>query len=160
MGKLKYLVIHCTATPEGREVSKEDIEQWHIKERGWSRVGYSDLIHLDGSLENLVPFDQDNDVDPWEITNGASGFNSIARHVCYVGGAKTHKPPNVDHFPLMDTRTPEQKQSLAVYVRYMILRHPEIKVCGHNQLSNKGCPSFIVPKWLTDIGIDPKNILL
>ncbi|EBD1747164.1 lysozyme, partial [Parabacteroides distasonis] len=25
MAKLKYLVIHCTATPEGREVSSADI---------------------------------------------------------------------------------------------------------------------------------------
>ena len=29
MAKLKYLVIHCTATPEGREVSSADIRKWH-----------------------------------------------------------------------------------------------------------------------------------
>ena len=29
--KLEYLVIHCTATPEGREITKKDIEQWHIE---------------------------------------------------------------------------------------------------------------------------------
>lgn len=30
MGKpMKYLVIHCTATPEGREVSATDIRHWH-----------------------------------------------------------------------------------------------------------------------------------
>ena len=29
MGKLKYLVIHCTATPVGREVSSADIRAWH-----------------------------------------------------------------------------------------------------------------------------------
>ena len=29
MGRLKYLVIHCTATPEGREVSAADIRRWH-----------------------------------------------------------------------------------------------------------------------------------
>ena len=29
MGKLKYLVIHCTATPEGREVSGAEIRAWH-----------------------------------------------------------------------------------------------------------------------------------
>ena len=26
---MKYLVIHCTATPEGREVSSADIRHWH-----------------------------------------------------------------------------------------------------------------------------------
>ena len=26
--ELKYLVIHCTATPEGREVSADEIRRW------------------------------------------------------------------------------------------------------------------------------------
>jgi len=29
MAKLKYLVIHCTATAESREVSSADIRRWH-----------------------------------------------------------------------------------------------------------------------------------
>ena len=29
MAKLKYLVLHCTATPEGREVTADDIRRWH-----------------------------------------------------------------------------------------------------------------------------------
>ena len=81
MTKLKYLVIHCTDTPAGREIFKADIVQWHIKENGWSKVGYSDLIHLDGSITNLIEFDQDDTVDNWEISNGARGaliFNEAA----------------------------------------------------------------------------------
>ena len=40
MGRLKYLVIHCTATPEGREVSGAEIRAWHTNPvskggRGW-----------------------------------------------------------------------------------------------------------------------------
>lgn len=27
--KLKYLVIHCTATPEGRDVTADDVDMWH-----------------------------------------------------------------------------------------------------------------------------------
>ena len=159
MSQLKYLVIHCTATPELREVSREDIEQWHIKENGWSRVGYSDMIHLDGSLENLIEFDQDDTVDNWEISNGASGYNSISRHVVYVGGAAKTKPKDLNYFPLKDTRTHEQHETLELYVRFMIKRHPNIIVCGHNQISNKGCPSFDVPKWLRSICVDDKNIM-
>ena len=160
MKKLKYLVIHCTATPEGREVTREDIEQWHLKERGWSRVGYSDMIHLDGSLENLVPFDQDNEVDHWEITNGARGYNSLSRHVVYVGGSASEKPPGMKYYPMKDTRNQKQKDALITYVRYMILRHPDIKVIGHNQISNKACPSFDVAQWLKTYCIPEKNILL
>ena len=48
MGKLKYLVIHCTATPEGREVSSADIRKWHTSPvaqggRGWKPVSYTHL---------------------------------------------------------------------------------------------------------------------
>ena len=59
MGKLKYLVIHCTATPEGREVSGAEIRAWHTNPvskggRGWKQVGYTDLFHLNGGVERLV----------------------------------------------------------------------------------------------------------
>ncbi len=149
MSKLTYLVIHCTDTPSGRSVSRKDIEQWHIKENGWSKVGYSDMIHLDGSLENLVPFNQDALVDNWEITNGAKGYNGIARHVVYVGGGKG-----------IDTRTWDQEKTLEAYVKYMVLRHPDILVVGHNQLSTKKCPSFDVSNWLKSICVSEKNMML
>ena len=82
---LQYLVIHCTATPEGREVSAADIRRWHtapVSEggRGWRQVGYTDLFHLDGTVERLVGNNEDAFVDPWEITNGAAGYNGVARH--------------------------------------------------------------------------------
>lgn len=158
MAKLEYLVIHCTATPKGRDVSVEDIKQWHLKGRGWSRVGYSDLITLDGSLINMIEFDQDDEVDNWEISNGASGFNGKARHLVYAGGCSEEKPEWAKFYPAEDTRTPEQKETLALYVKFMIKRHPHIKVIGHNQIANKACPSFPVPEWLTSIGVSSKNI--
>ena len=74
MAKLKYLVIHCTATPSGREVSSNEIRAWHTNPvckggRGWKQVGYTDLIHLNGEVERLVANNEDANVDPWEITN-------------------------------------------------------------------------------------------
>ena len=147
MKTLKYLVIHCTATPAGREVTRKDIEQWHLKERGWSRVGYSDMIHLDGKLENLTDYNQNNFVDGFEITNGARGYNGISRHVVYVGGMHGK-----------DTRTPQQKETLLTYIRFTILRHPNIKVIGHNNIANKACPSFNVQEWLKYECINEKNI--
>lgn len=145
--KLKYLIIHCTDTPEGREVSKEDLHQWHIVERGWSRLGYADLIHLDGQVENLIAYDDDDEVDRWEISNGAYGYNSISRHVVYAGGRRNK-----------DTRTQEQIQALTEYVLDTIEKHPHIKVIGHNEVSNKYCPSFNVGDWLREIGVDENNI--
>ena len=90
MGKFKYLVLHCTATPEGREVTADEIRRWHTSAppvgRGWKQVGYTDMIHLDGRVERLVDNNEDAQVDSWEITNGAKGYNTTARHVVYVGG--------------------------------------------------------------------------
>lgn len=155
MAKLELLIIHCTATPEGREVTADEIRQWHTAPkptgRGWRRVGYADLVNLDGSLVTLHPFDTDDDIDPWEVTNGVRGYNGKARHVVYAGGLD-------ENFDPKDTRTRAQELALSDYVRYMVLRHPHIKVGGHNQFSNKDCPSFNVPMWLETIGIAEQHI--
>lgn len=149
---LLYLVIHCTATPEGREVSAAEIRRWHTSPtsaggRGWKQVGYTDLIHLNGTVERLVDNNEDAWVDEWEITNGAKGYNSVSRHVVYAGGcARDGKTPK-------DTRTPEQLAALEKYVKDFHARHPNVKIIGHNQVAAKACPSFNVPAWLQSIGI-------
>ena len=152
MGKTtKYLVIHCTATPEGREVSSTEIRRWHTSPppagRGWKQVGYTDLFHLDGRVERLVKNNEDAQVDPWEMTNGASGYNSVSRHIVYVGGCdKAGKP--------RDTRTEAQREALKRYVEDFHGRFPQIRIVGHHDLNpGKACPSFDVAAWLREIGI-------
>lgn len=153
MSKLKYLVIHCTATPEGREVSSAEIRRWHTSPvaeggRGWKQVGYTDMIHLDGSVERLVDNNEDAKVDPWEVTNGTKGYNGISRHVVYVGGcAADGKTPK-------DTRTPEQLAAMEAYVKDFHRRFLEVRIVGHNELVAKACPSFDVQAWLREIGIN------
>lgn len=150
MAKLQYLVIHCTATPEGREVSAADIRRWHTSPapagRGWKQVGYTDLFHLDGRVERLVSNNEDGNVDPWEITNGATGYNGISRHVVYAGGCDANMQPK-------DTRTAAQREALKRYVLDFHSKHPDVRIVGHNQLAAKACPSFDVPRWLETIGI-------
>ncbi len=190
MSELSILCIHCSATPEGREVTANEIRQWHMgpldlksgkvrykgrtyrsrftlpnefvggisikkmKGNGWSKVGYTDMIHLDGSLENLTPYDQDDDVEPWELTYGARGINGIARHLMYVGGK--NRAYTLDK----DTRTTEQKYALEIYTKFTVLRHPNIKVGGHYQFTDKKqCPSYNVPFWLNSIDISEQNII-
>nr|DAQ79338.1 MAG TPA: endodeoxyribonuclease I [Caudoviricetes sp.] len=150
MAKLQYLVIHCTATPEEREVSAADIRRWHTSPapagRGWKQVGYTDLFHLDGRVERLVSNNEDGNVDPWEITNGATGYNGISRHVVYAGGCDANMQPK-------DTRTAAQREALKRYVLDFHSKHPDVRIVGHNQLAAKACPSFDVPRWLETIGI-------
>lgn len=162
---LKYLVIHCTATPEGRDVTSADIRRMHTAPksaggRGWKQVGYTDLFRLDGKVERLADNNEDNYVDPWEVTNGAKGYNTVSRHIVYAGGCdKSGKPK--------DTRTASQKSAMAKYVRDFHAKHPNVKIIGHRDLSPdlngngviepfeymKACPSFDVAAWLKEIGI-------
>lgn len=150
--QLQYLVIHCTATPEGLEVSADDIRRWHTDPqpagRGWKQVGYTDMIHLDGTIERLVDNNEDNQVDTWEITNGVAGYNSISRHIVYVGGVEKN---NVNK--AKDTRTDAQKKALEDYVKDFHKRFPNVAIVGHNELAAKACPSFNVQAWLKAIGL-------
>ena len=149
---MQYLVIHCTATPEGREVSAAEIRRWHTAPvsqggRGWKQVGYTDMVHLDGRVERLVNNNEDAQVDPWEVTNGAADYNNVSRHIVYVGGCdKAGKPK--------DTRTEAQREALKRYVEDFHARFPQVKIVGHHELNpDKACPSFDVPTWLRSIGI-------
>lgn len=143
-------------------VTSAMIRQWHTSPppvgRGWRQVGYSRLIHRNGIVETLVGEDGDDEVDPWEITNGVGGINFKSVHVCYVGGREgKHKKVNLDK--RVDTRTLEQNASLELLVRDYIKRVPDIEIAGHRQFNAlKACPSFDVPKWLRSIGIPEKNI--
>lgn len=149
--ELKYLVIHCTATPEGREVTGADIRRMHLSPvakggRGWKQVGYTDIIHLDGKVERMVDNNEDAWVDPWEITNGAKGYNAVSRHVVYAGGCDKQLKPK-------DTRTAAQRAALEAYVKDFHAKHPNVRIIGHNEVAAKACPSFDVQKWLKEIGI-------
>jgi N-acetylmuramoyl-L-alanine amidase len=186
--KIKYLVIHCTATRAGQNISSDQLRQWHlgpcknpdntvtfmgqvypalsgispqmvggvsvykIAGRGWKQVGYSDMIHLNGQIENLVPYNNDDTIDKWEITNGQPGINYLSRHIVYVGGL------SADGKKAEDTRTEMQHAVLEGYVKKMIELFPTIKVAGHNQFQKKDCPSFSVVQWALAKGIDKKNI--
>ena len=150
----------------------DDIRRWHLSPvsrggRGWKQVGYTDLIHLDGHIERLVDNNEDAWVDPWEITNGAKGYNAVSRHVVYAGGlASDAKTP-------CDTRTPEQRAAMAGYVRSFHKRFPGVRIVGHRDLSPdrngdgkisrnewlKDCPCFDVAAWLREIGINQEEDL-
>ena len=129
--KQKYLVIHCTATKAGREVTAAEIRRWHTSPppvgRGWKQVGYTDLFHLDGSVERLVKNNED---------------------IVYAGGC------GADGKTPQDTRTEAQKAALKRYVLDFHEKHPKVLIVGHHQLNKaKACPSFDVAAWLKEIGI-------
>jgi len=155
----KYLIIHCSATPEGRSVTAETVRNWHCAPkpvgRGWSRVGYSDLILLDGSRHRFVKHNMDKWIDENEITNGALGINSISRHVCYIGGMSK------DMKKVKNTLTAQQNSMLSSIIAEVLSYNPDVLIAGHNQFAAKGCPSFWVPDYLRNhclIKVNEKNI--
>jgi hypothetical protein len=155
----EYLIIHCTATPEGRSITPQTVKNWHTfpkpAGRGWDRVGYSDLILLDGTRHQFVKHNSDKWIDEKEITNGVQGINSISRHICYVGGLTADKKQG------KDTLTEAQSRMLSSIIAEVLAYNPDVKIAGHNQFSNKMCPSFFVPDFLRNrctVKVEEKNI--
>ncbi|PXX96911.1 lysozyme [Marinifilum breve] len=163
MGKLKYLVVHCTDTPPNMNVDKAKLEEWHMspkpKGRGWDRLGYSDLIKRDGSVINLTPYDDDDFVSSSEMTWGAAGVNAYARHVVLEGGrTEENKDPGMADF--MDLFTAEQFCALQEYAKEFIAKDPNDKVVGHYYFSDtKTCPNFNVGEFLELIEI-PEDLIV
>lgn len=151
------LFLHTTASPEGRHVTGQQVKDWHMVGNKWSRPGYSDVIELDGKLTNIWPWGPDPDkIQDWEYTFGVkfnTGFVKNSRDVVYVGGIEGD-----DWTKPKDTRTDAQTAVQDLYVRWCLARNPNVIVAGHNQVQQKGCPSFDVPRWCRSIGIPEWNI--
>lgn len=161
--QIKYLVIHCTATPDGMEVTPDDIIGWHTqpkpKGRGWSKVGYGMMIDLKGRIHFFTKSNLDDFVDQWEITNGVAGINEVSYHFVYVGGCG-NAYQNGKGLPAKDTRNKEQLETMRNFVLGYVQQHKNVKVAGHYHFDNKkACPSFDVEKWCLSIGLNKKNVL-
>ena len=97
----------------------------------------------------MICINEDANVDPWEVTNGAAGYNSVSRHIVYAGGVDAN-----DRKKTRDTRTEAQKEALRKYVLDFHRRFPTVRIVGHRELNpSKACPSFNVGSWLKSIGI-------
>lgn len=127
MRDIKYIAIHCTATPQNTKV--ESILNYWRNNLGWKNPGYHYIILPNGSYQNLLPIDQ--------VANGVAGYNSVSIHISYIGGIDT----NGRH---LDNRTNEQKRALIRLIMDMKAKFPKAIVQGHRDFPNvkKACPSF------------------
>lgn len=128
MRAINKIIIHCTATPEGRPHGVADIDLWH-KQRGWDGIGYHYLIGINGELW------QGRNIEKAGIHTVGQNANSIG--ICYVGGCDKYMKPK-------DTRNPAQKATLLALVKDLLLKYPQATVHGHNEFANKACPCFNV----------------
>ncbi len=124
---INEIIVHCTATPEGKDYTVDEIRRWH-KQRGFSDIGYHYIVHLDGDIEE----GRNVDLSGAHCTN----HNAHSIGVVYVGGvAKDGKTPK-------DTRTLDQKAALANLLIDLRRLYPNAKIHGHSDFANKACPSF------------------
>jgi N-acetylmuramoyl-L-alanine amidase len=128
MRHINEVIVHCAATPEGKDFTVADIDRWH-KKRGWSGIGYHYVVYRDGSVHKGRPVSK--------IGAHVRGRNRNTIGVCYIGGvAKNGRTAK-------DTRTSAQKAALVKLLLGLKDEFPTIKkISGHNQYAAKACPSF------------------
>lgn len=127
MRTINEIIVHCTATPEGKDYTVEDITRWH-KERGFKTIGYHYVVYRDGSVHEGRPLA--------EVGAHCKGHNAHSIGVCYVGGL------TADGRKAKDTRTLEQKEALVLLLVRLKTKFPMAEIHGHRDFAAKECPSF------------------
>lgn len=164
--QINLIVIHCSATPNGRWTRVADIDHWH-RQRGFARqpaarqrynpdlaaIGYHWVIGLNGARFSGRHLD--------EVGAHAAQWNTHSIGICLIG---------------TDRYTPDQWAALADQVAHLAklynvpLQFADIPaqgrgargICGHRDLSPDGngngivepfewlktCPGFSVRDWL------------
>jgi len=139
MRKIKYLVVHCTGSPQTQKV--EEIQEYWRNVLRWKSPGYHVIVRPDGTAVELLSIEQS--------ANGVKGFNSNSIHISYIGGVDKNGKA-------VDNRTPQQKATLLKYLRYWKAMFPAARIQGHRDFSPdkngngridpweriKECPSF------------------
>lgn len=126
MRQITEIIIHCSATPIGKNYTVEDIDKWH-KAKGWKGIGYHYVIYLDGSVHKGRPEE--------EIGAHCKGHNSNSIGVCYIGGLDEFGEPE-------DTRTDKQKEALIILLKALKTKYPAATIHGHREFAAKACPCF------------------
>lgn len=142
---IKYIVVHCSATPASLDIGASDIDEWH-KNKGWSSIGYHLVIRRDGTVEHARPYN----------VAGAHvrGYNDKSWGICLVGGLDSKRKPE-------NNFTEAQLNNLRKVLNSLKVMAPETEILGHRDLSPdlnkdgkitkdewlKDCPCFDVREW-------------
>lgn len=133
MRDIDKIIVHCSATQEGRDISVDTIRKWHVEGRKWADIGYHYVVALDGSIDYGRPIHK----------QGAhvKGHNKGSIGICYIGGVEAERGDN-GKWIAKDTRTPEQKEALLDLLKMLKRLHPDATINGHREYAAKSCPCF------------------
>ena len=126
MNKIDSIIIHCSATPEGKDLDWRDINMMHVQ-RGFLCIGYNYVVKLDGTVQ----IGRSLTIDGAHCNSkGFSGksYNKHSIGICYVGGLDAHGKA-------ADTRTPEQKKALRELIAKLVKEYPVKEILGHRDTS-------------------------
>lgn len=134
--KIRFLVIHCSASDYPFHDNIETIRAWHIA-RGFRDVGYHFYIRRNGTIEIGRPLDDDGILEANEVGAHTVGINQESIGVC-LGG--------IDRF------TPEQFSALERVVDAIQKTKIELEsISGHNYWTTaKTCPNFDWRSWVSE----------
>ena len=130
MREINEVIIHCSATKEGRDYTVADIDRWH-RQRGWNGIGYHYVIYRDGTIH------EGRNVQIMGAHCKKHNANSIG--IVYIGGLDENGKPK-------DTRTNCQKAAMYNLLRSIKKLYPGVTIHGHNEFAAKACPCFDVQK--------------
>ena len=123
---IKYLVVHCSDTPNSEHLSAIDIHKMHLS-FGWNGIGYHKIICRNGKVEDGRP-------EYW-IGAHVYGFNKESLGVCIIGKNDFNQ---------------NQFNSLLSILKSWKKKYPNAEILGHRDFPNtsKTCPNFNVVNWL------------
>lgn len=146
-----YVIVHTSAeSDKGQFRDGDHINRFFKADppngRGWNNPGYWEWLSRDCKWYQLKHFNLDCIIEPWEITNGARGYNTISVHIAYSSAI-----PDSD--PEADTRTDCQKKMLLDRIQLYKSICPNVIVMGHRDLPGvtKSCPNYDVIKEYENI---------
>lgn len=138
------VVLHTSATERSWPIGKtadqmrDEIRQWHVRDRGWRDIGYHILFAPLGQMARGRSL--------YEIGAGVQGHNRGVIHICLV---PSHRVDRIGKFE--DFYTSHQRVALRDYLLELEeLAGVNLKVTGHNDYANKLCPGFkvVTEDWL------------
>ena len=127
MREIKYIAVHCTATPQTATVSS--IQNYWKNVLKWKVPGYHFIIKSNGEVVQLLEIEK--------VSNGVKGFNSVSMNISYIGGVDSQNKP-------IDNRTEAQKKALLDLLKKLKKQFPKAVIQGHRDFPEvkKACPSF------------------
>ena len=127
MKTIKYIVIHTSASPQGRGDDAATIHAWHVA-RKWSGLGYHFVILEDGTIQTGRP-------EYWQGSH-VRKHNHHSLGVCLIG--------------MGGDATDQQLTALKQLASGLAYKYGA-EVIGHSDLDPKGkphCPGFNVKECL------------